>query len=165
MKKLIAVDLDGTLAQLDLNTLLIVLNRSQLRKQRVLDKPSLTVEPFSVYSVPFCSNLRNFPLARPRRRCDVYGCEATNENDYPDQPGIEEAYGIRKLRDTLDIAISDMIFVGDAIFPGGNDYPGNQAGALSICVRDSEETECVIEAIIACLSGVPVAQPSCEVIL
>lgn len=68
------------------------------------------------------------------------------------KPGIDKGYGIRKLRDTLDIAISDMIFIGDAIFPGGNDYPAKQAGATSICVRDPEETKRVVEAIIACLS-------------
>ena len=68
------------------------------------------------------------------------------------KPGIDKAYGIRKLRDTLGIAISDMIFIGDAIFPGGNDYPAKQAGATSICVREPEETKHVIETIIACLS-------------
>ncbi|MEO8268201.1 MAG: HAD-IIB family hydrolase, partial [Aureliella sp.] len=68
--------------------------------------------------------------------------------------GIDKAYGIRKLRDTLGIAVSDMIFIGDAIFPGGNDYPAKQAGALSICVRDPEESKRVIEAIMACLSDV-----------
>jgi len=31
-------------------------------------------------------------------------------------PDIEKAYGIRKLRDTLGIAIQEMIFVGDALF-------------------------------------------------
>ena len=67
------------------------------------------------------------------------------------KPGIDKAYGIRKLRDTLDIAIADMVFIGDAIFPGGNDYPAKQAGVTSIKVRDSGETKRVIEAIIACL--------------
>ena len=70
------------------------------------------------------------------------------------KPGIDKAYGIRKLRDTLGIAIDEMIFIGDAIFPGGNDYPAKEAGALSIPVRDVEETKCVIETILACLSGV-----------
>jgi HAD superfamily hydrolase (TIGR01484 family) len=69
------------------------------------------------------------------------------------KPGIDKAYGIRKLRDTLGIAIDDMIFVGDAIFPGGNDYPAKQAGVVSIEVRDPDETKRVIEAIIACLDG------------
>ena len=33
------------------------------------------------------------------------------------KPGIDKAYGIKKLCDTLDIAIDDMIFIGDALFP------------------------------------------------
>jgi HAD superfamily hydrolase (TIGR01484 family) len=71
------------------------------------------------------------------------------------RPGIDKAYGIGKLRDTLGIAIEDMIFIGDAIFPGGNDYPAKQAGVVSIEVRDPTETKRVVEAIIACLDGGP----------
>jgi len=71
------------------------------------------------------------------------------------RPGIDKAYGIRKLRDILGIAIEEMIFIGDALFPGGNDYPAKEAGALSIQVRDPNETKRVIEAISACLDGVP----------
>ena len=44
-----------------------------------------------------------------------------------------------------------MIYVGDALFVGGNDYPAEQAGVISIPVRDPNETKRVIEAIIACL--------------
>ena len=69
------------------------------------------------------------------------------------KPGIDKGYGIRKLRDTLGVAIREMIFVGDALFPGGNDYPAKEAGALSIQVRDPDESKRVIEAIIACLDG------------
>ncbi len=65
--------------------------------------------------------------------------------------GIDKAYGIQKLRETLGIPIKDMIFVGDAIFPGGNDYPAKEAGVVSIAVRDPHETKRVIETIIACL--------------
>ena len=68
------------------------------------------------------------------------------------KPGIDKAYGIRKLRDILGIAIEEMIFVGDALFPGGNDYPAKEAGVDSIRVRDPEETKRVIEAIIVCLA-------------
>src|ERR1700722_550578 len=70
------------------------------------------------------------------------------------KPGIDKAYGIRKLRDILDIAIDEMIFIGDALFPGGNDYPAEQAGVVSIRVRDPNESKRVIEAIVACLGGV-----------
>ena len=67
------------------------------------------------------------------------------------KPGIDKAYGIGKLRDTLGISIHEMIFIGDALFPGGNDYPANDAGVVSIQVRDPNETKRVIEAIFACL--------------
>jgi HAD superfamily hydrolase (TIGR01484 family) len=67
------------------------------------------------------------------------------------QQGIDKGYGIRKLRDILEIPIDQMIFVGDAVFPGGNDYPAKQAGALSIEIKDPHETKRVIEAIVACL--------------
>jgi HAD superfamily hydrolase (TIGR01484 family) len=66
------------------------------------------------------------------------------------RPGIDKAYGVGKLRDTLGIPIRDMMFIGDAIFPGGNDYPAKQAGVLSIEVRDPSETKRIIETIIAC---------------
>ena len=71
------------------------------------------------------------------------------------KPGIDKAYGIRKLRDTLGIAIPEMIFIGDALFPGGNDYPAKEAGVLCIQVRDVEETKRVTEAILACLTDEP----------
>ncbi|SDB88063.1 HAD-IIB family hydrolase [Williamwhitmania taraxaci] len=67
------------------------------------------------------------------------------------KPGIDKAYGIRKLQDNLGIAIDEMIFIGDALFPGGNDYPAKEAGVLSIKVRDPNESKRVVEAIIACL--------------
>ncbi len=69
------------------------------------------------------------------------------------RPGIDKGYGVRKLRDILHIPISDMLFVGDAVFPGGNDYPAKQAGVTSIRVRDPDETKRVIEAVIACLDS------------
>ena len=68
------------------------------------------------------------------------------------KPGIDKAYGIRKLRDILSIGIKEMIFIGDALFPGGNDYPAEEAGVVSIRVRDPNESKRVIETIIACLS-------------
>ena len=69
------------------------------------------------------------------------------------RPGIDKAYGVRKLCETLHIPIADMIFVGDAIFPGCNDYPAKQAGCESIRVKDPHETKRVIEAVCACLGS------------
>lgn len=67
------------------------------------------------------------------------------------KPGIDKAYGIKKLRDILGISVQEMIYVGDALFPGGNDYPAEQAGVISIPVKGPNETKRVIEAIVACL--------------
>ena len=69
------------------------------------------------------------------------------------KPGIDKAYGIRKLRDLLGISLKEMIYIGDALFPGGNDYPAEEAGVVSIPVRDPQETKRVTETIIACLDG------------
>ncbi len=44
-----------------------------------------------------------------------------------------------------------MIFIGDALFPGGNDYPAEKAGVVSIPVKNPDETKRVTETIIACL--------------
>jgi phosphomannomutase len=67
------------------------------------------------------------------------------------KPGIDKAYGIGKLNEVLGIKIADMLFIGDALFKGGNDYPARKTGVDCIQVRDPEETKRVIETIIACL--------------
>ena len=69
------------------------------------------------------------------------------------KPGIDKAYGIRKLRDLLGISLKEMIYIGDALFVGGNDYPAEEAGVVSIPIRDPRETKRVTETIIACLDG------------
>jgi hypothetical protein len=68
------------------------------------------------------------------------------------KPGIDKAYGIRKLRDLLGISLEEMIFIGDALYVGGNDYPAEQAGVVSIPVKNPDETKRVTQAIIACLA-------------
>ncbi len=67
------------------------------------------------------------------------------------KPGIDKAYGIGKLRDILGIQLKEMIYVGDALFPGGNDYPAVETGVICIPVQAPNETKRVIETILACL--------------
>jgi hypothetical protein len=67
------------------------------------------------------------------------------------KPGIDKAYGIGKLRDTLHLSFKEMIYIGDALFPGGNDYPAEEAGVVSIPVKGPAETNLVISTILACL--------------
>jgi len=68
------------------------------------------------------------------------------------KPGVDKAYGIGKLKTILGVPIEEMLFVGDALFPGGNDHPARRTGATCIQVRDPEETERVIEAVLACVA-------------
>jgi phosphomannomutase len=68
------------------------------------------------------------------------------------KPGIDKAYGIRKLRDLLGISIKEMIYIGDALYVGGNDYPAEEAGVDCIPVKDPNETKRVIQTIISCLA-------------
>lgn len=64
--------------------------------------------------------------------------------------GVDKGYGLKKLRDHSGIALDDMLFIGDAIFPGGNDYPAKEIGLDTVRVRDPEDTLNVIAAIVAC---------------
>ena len=67
--------------------------------------------------------------------------------------GVDKAYGLKKLRDASGIALDDMMFVGDAIFPGGNDYPAKELGLDTVRVRDPQETLAVIATVVACQHG------------
>jgi phosphomannomutase len=69
------------------------------------------------------------------------------------KPGIDKAYGIRKLEDLLSISLKDMIYIGDALFVGGNDYPAKEVGVDCIPIKGPYETKRVIQAIIACLAA------------
>lgn len=64
--------------------------------------------------------------------------------------GVDKGYGLKKLRDASRIALDAMMFIGDAIFPGGNDYPAKQIGLDTVRVRDPQETLSVVAAIVAC---------------
>ena len=66
------------------------------------------------------------------------------------QKGVDKAYGLKRLRDESGIPLDAMMFIGDAIFPGGNDYPAKELGLDTVRVRDPEETLSVIAAIVAC---------------
>ncbi|MFW2852936.1 HAD-IIB family hydrolase [Sphingomonas sp. TX0543] len=64
--------------------------------------------------------------------------------------GVDKAYGLKKLRDESGIPLDAMMFVGDAIFPGGNDYPAKELGLDTVRVRDPKETLGVIATVVAC---------------
>lgn len=54
--------------------------------------------------------------------------------------GVNKSYGIRKLETHLGIHIDEMLFIGDALFQGGNDFPAKATGVDCIQVAGPEET-------------------------
>ena len=66
--------------------------------------------------------------------------------------GVDKAYGLRRLSAASGVPLEAMVFVGDAIFPGGNDYPAREMGLKTVSVRDPEGTMAAIAAFVACLS-------------
>lgn len=55
--------------------------------------------------------------------------------------GVNKGYGIHKLEEYLKIPIERMLFVGDALYQGGNDYPARATGIECIQVKGPEETK------------------------
>lgn len=64
------------------------------------------------------------------------------------KPGIDKAYGIGKLATISGFGLQDMLFIGDALYPGGNDAPVRDAGVATIAVHNIADTKLVIETII-----------------
>ncbi|MBI4738937.1 HAD-IIB family hydrolase [Candidatus Woesearchaeota archaeon] len=62
--------------------------------------------------------------------------------------GIDKAYGIRKIMDVLNLPVSSILFVGDALFPGGNDHAALQTGVDTYAVKNPEDTKLLIRTII-----------------
>jgi len=62
--------------------------------------------------------------------------------------GIDKAYGMRKLTEILDIKKEEILFIGDRIREGGNDYPVKLMGIDSIEISHWRETAIAVEAII-----------------
>lgn len=61
--------------------------------------------------------------------------------------GIDKAYGMRKLCEELGIGLDDILFFGDKLQEGGNDYPVKAAGVDSLEVSHWEDTADRLEAI------------------
>jgi hypothetical protein len=58
--------------------------------------------------------------------------------------GVNKAYGIRKLEQYLKLSLEKIVFVGDALYYGGNDYPAKTTGVDCIQVADPSDTKKLI---------------------
>lgn len=64
------------------------------------------------------------------------------------KPGIDKAYGMHKLMDMLEISKDDILFMGDRLQEGGNDYPVKMMGIDSIEVSDWQNTAQILNGIL-----------------
>jgi len=62
--------------------------------------------------------------------------------------GIDKAYGLKQIKKYLHVEIKDMLFIGDAIFPGGNDYAVVKTGVDYMPVIDPAETKTIIRVLL-----------------
>lgn len=59
--------------------------------------------------------------------------------------GVDKAYGIAELAEHTGIEIGQMLFVGDRLDPGGNDYPVTRLGIDTHAVGGWEDTAAFVE--------------------
>jgi HAD superfamily hydrolase (TIGR01484 family) len=62
--------------------------------------------------------------------------------------GIDKAYGVRQIRKHLHVPIKRMLFIGDALYPGGNDYAAKKTGIDCLRVDGPEDTKRIIREIL-----------------
>jgi phosphomannomutase len=64
-------------------------------------------------------------------------------------PGVDKAYGMKRLMEATGFEKEDILFMGDKIMPGGNDYAVEEMGIDCISVRSWEDTAYAIEGIVS----------------
>lgn len=62
--------------------------------------------------------------------------------------GIDKAYGMHKLMEVLDISKDDILFLGDKLQEGGNDYPVKAMGIDCLEVDRWQDAALVLEGIL-----------------
>jgi HAD superfamily hydrolase (TIGR01484 family) len=62
--------------------------------------------------------------------------------------GIDKAYGVGQIEKYLRIPIRRMLFVGDALYPGGNDAAAKRTGVQCVAVRGPKDTKRIIKEIL-----------------
>ncbi|MGC2241585.1 MAG: HAD-IIB family hydrolase [Acidimicrobiia bacterium] len=67
--------------------------------------------------------------------------------------GIDKAYGMRRLMDHLGISKGEILFFGDKLERGGNDYPAKALGIDTIAVENWQGTALAIQSILAISDG------------
>ena len=66
--------------------------------------------------------------------------------------GIDKAYGMTELAERTGIPFAEMLFYGDRLDEGGNDYPVKALGVPSVPVEGWEETADALDALLPTLA-------------
>ncbi|MBI5004335.1 HAD-IIB family hydrolase [Candidatus Kaiserbacteria bacterium] len=69
--------------------------------------------------------------------------------------GMDKAYGVQWLSKRLDIPVDQMLYIGDALFPGGNDYVVIPTGIHTQIVNGPEETAKIIDELLTAAPNTP----------
>ncbi len=68
--------------------------------------------------------------------------------------GIDKAYGVRQLQKQVHLELDQMLFVGDRLDEGGNDYPVKEMGVESVAVENWHATATYVADLLERLDGV-----------
>ena len=80
----------------------------------------------------------------PEFEYEVGGTTTINVN----VPGMNKTFGMTKLMEQLGISKEEILFFGDMVQPGGNDYPVIQMGVETIAVKKWQDTTFALRGIL-----------------
>lgn len=67
--------------------------------------------------------------------------------------GIDKAYGVQQVMERFAVNKKDIVYIGDALFKGGNDYAAKRTGVTTVAVQDAEDTKILIRRILAIINN------------
>src|SRR5699024_941401 len=67
--------------------------------------------------------------------------------------GVDKAYGMTRLAEQTGVPLDDMLFIGDRLDEGGNDYPVKALGVECEAVTGWEETVVLVRELVLALAG------------
>ncbi|MBU6370462.1 MAG: HAD-IIB family hydrolase [Patescibacteria group bacterium] len=62
--------------------------------------------------------------------------------------GVDKAFALEEFCRREHLSIADVLYIGDAIYPGGNDFSVTRTGVDTAIVKDYNETKAIIRKII-----------------
>ncbi len=76
--------------------------------------------------------------------------------------GVDKSYGMEKIKQALNLANDDILFIGDRLDAGGNDYPVKAMGIGCVAVEEWQHTAIFVRGLIATLAADPSREPLTE---